>query len=511
MTPEPARRAAALAVAMLFAAAAAGQDPPAPAPVGPFPADGTELFRGLFVVEGIGAVGSAEAAEVADPRGLILVLNGRPMADLRFVDLAVRMVQTGGAVVVLAEEAADLSRFVPSTDTRLSVTGRKAYCGDPARCLDGNGWMPFPDPYIGKGGFGAEAALIDGLTRIATNVPSHLVVRRRLGPGDIRGLAIFPDPATRSGGPGGFPLARRSFEAAGGGGGMVDDDRLFAVAASGPRESNGKLLVLSDPSIFVNEMMARGATGAVDNLTFAVRVVRWLKTTDHGVRGRCLFVDHGAVLGSFAEAGFSPRPAPAPAPVPVLDPLSPKFQSALADAGDKAVERLENNGWFDKVLTGGAGDDRRFAGVLRALAGLAAAAGAWWVVTRVRAARLGDDTPAPPRGSGTTTAVGSLAQRQADLLKSGDVAGPVREVVAGLFAAQGLTGPASGPAPAIETSGPDADGLARRVRELWDRVLGPAGTPVTAARWKELEPMLDEVYRAADAGRWRVAPQGGSA
>ena len=517
MTHSPTRRAAAAAVAAaLFAAAAAGQEPAELPPIGPFPADGTELFRGLFVVEGVYPVKSVADAEAIDPRGLILVLNGKPLADHRLAVLADRLYQAGGAVLILAEEAANLSRFAPAANLEdLAVTGKKVYCTDPSRCLDGNGWLPYPEPYIGKGGITQEAALVDGLTRIATNVPSNLRLRRRfgVGPAEVRGLAIYPERTCRAGGPTGPDLERRLLSDQGGGpgsgppSGVSEDDRLFAAAASGPRESNGKFLVVADPSVFVNEMLTLGAAGGVDNLTFALRVVRWLKTTDGGVRGRCLFVDNGAVLGSFAEAGFSPRPIPPPPPVPVLDPLSPKFQAALADAGDRAAARVADTGWFNKLL-GAGGDDKRFAGTLRATIGLLAAGGLWLVAVRARAARHAADTPPPASGSGTATAVGSLAKRQADLLKAGDVAGPVREVVAGLFMTQGMT---AGSVPRIEATGPDADGLARRVRAVWDMVLGPAAVPITPGRWKELEPMLDEVYRAADAGRWRVVPDGGAA
>ena len=48
------------------------------------------------------------------------------------------------------------------------------------------------------------------------------------------------------------------------------------------------------------------------------------------------------------------------------------------------------------------------------------------------------------------------------------------------------------------------------LRILWEVAYGADPKPIPYSRWKELEPMIDVVRRAADEGRWQFAAPGGA-
>jgi hypothetical protein len=299
---------------------------------------------------------------------------------------------------------------------------------------------------------------------------------------------------------------------------VYTDQLLFAVgAASGNPNAPYRCLVLADPGVFSNDMLALGAadgSDGTDNLMFARRVVRWLRNPIPDRRTKCLFVEKGVVQGSFADAGFSAKVAPPPPPIPSLEPLNPKFQAALTDAGNRAVAKIEDEDRLNRPFAAPPDRGFGFGNTLRGIASLLAAAGVGWLIHRAMVARHTPEVALPPRGGSVSgmPAVGPFARRQAELIRAGHLTEPVREYVLNLFVSRGAApGAAGGAAPVVEVAPGDIEDLARKVSAVWDGVLGPAARPVTPAAWKELEPMIDEVRQAADAGRWRVAPEGGPA
>ena len=493
MTRALAQHRAAVGAVVVAALLAAGPAPPHPSESLPrrLPADGTEVFRELFAVEGVTPVPSFDAAD--DLRSLILVLFGRPTADARAGELSAAVLAAGGAVLILAEQPSDLGPFFPAAEpTGLTVTGERVYCPNTDNCLDGDRWFPLVrtldlDKTAGPSPFARPI-------RVATNVPS--VLRLTRSSRYAAELAYFPQDCQFVGRRGRHLVASEEGGAR----------RPFAVGGAGRDDDPFRCLVLSDPSVFINDMVVRGAVvpaGGADepeNLRFAVEIVRWLRGPEK--RARCLFVEAGHARPSFSDAGLTYRPGPPPLPpVPPFDPLDPRLQAALTDAADRALARAEDANRFNAAITGDPRNDGRFGSVLRTLAGVVAVGGVGWLLVRVRAAR----TPAAVAAVRAEAAAG----RPADLIRSGQLTEPVREFVVEMFVGRGMaTGAASGPAPKVEATGAGATALARRVRAVWDQVVGPAATPVTTARWKELQPMIDEAWRAAEAGRWNVRPGG---
>ena len=100
----------------------------------------------------------------------------------------------------------------------------------------------------------------------------------------------------------------------------------------------------------------------------------------------------------------------------------------------------------------------------------------------------------------------------AAVLRANDLYEPLREHLRNLFARWGR--PGGGPdLPPVESAGGPADRrlLLAKLRKLWEIAHGEVPVAIPFVRWKELEPMIESVSAAADAGRWRFAGAGGAA
>ncbi|MGL6097690.1 MAG: hypothetical protein ACRC7O_18060, partial [Fimbriiglobus sp.] len=470
-------------------------------------AGGTDVFRALFGVERLEPVRSAAGMDVEDLGRLIVVFLGPPRRSEAVPDpagLSVDVLFAGGSVLIATDEPADLSAFFPGNPP-IAVTGQLVTCTDPAdgsKCFRNDPLQPFAVPSPVGPELIAGWEVFGGLRRVATNGPSSLIATGD-SPYISQVFARFPLPGKVGG-----PAGRR----------LVKDDDLLAVGGAADITSGLSLfrsLVVADPGVFINQSLAAGTdpqTGT-DNLAFALRTVRWLRGPEPERRTHCLFVDHGMVRETFDDLGLSRMSSPLPPMPPLPSPLDPKVQAFLTDSANGALARIEDSNWANRMLAGEPGDDRKFGKVLKFLAWLAAVAAAVWLLSRSRTTRHAPDLPPPPRelGAGADIPVGSVAYRRAELVRTGHLTEPVRDYVRTLFAGCGLATVAVGDAvPPFEATGPAAGDLRRDVRTVWAAVFGPAAPPITAVSWKELEPMVDAIRRAAAAGRLRF-PAGGSA
>src|SRR5205807_757161 len=111
----------------------------------------------------------------------------------------------------------------------------------------------------------------EALAHVATNRPSHLIRPAPGLPGMLPFLARFPEECIiEEFGPRQPP-----------------QELWFAAGGEfGERGRKGRLLVLADHSVFINDMLGRADN---DNFTFALLCLEWL--TDGGRRDRVLFVE----------------------------------------------------------------------------------------------------------------------------------------------------------------------------------------------------------------------------
>jgi hypothetical protein len=117
--------------------------------------------------------------------------------------------------------------------------------------------------------------------------------------------------------------------------------------------------------------------------------------------------------------------------------------------------------------------------------------------------------PAMPRDVGRaapTSVAGSLTRRREEILQSGNYTELVREYLQEMFVNHGLD-PAmrndpSQTLPKVTVTGREAKTIRSSLCILWEVAFDPQTKPISYSRWKELEPMLDAVQRAAEDGRW---------
>jgi hypothetical protein len=251
--------------------------------------------------------------------------------------------------------------------------------------------------------------------------------------------------------------------------------------------------------------------GPNQNFEFARRVVQWLRGPNE--RSLCLFIEAGVQQTQFDAVKYAryqtPRLPPMSVP-PLPSPFDPKLQRGLNDFADRQLAELEDRDIPNRAL---GGDRRRFRETIQALAVAGAVLALTYLLRRIWRARHEPDL-APPPGETSLVPPGSLARRREELLQLGDYTALVRDYLRELFAVRGLPPqptPAPRKPPPVSVRGPDAKLLRYHLRILWDVAQGRDDRAIDYSRWKELEPMIDALRRAADENRWRFVDPGETA
>lgn len=481
------------------------------------PNQGTELIRGLLHFHKVTPL-SFQALPSEDPQDVIVIVHGLPrLSDPRAKPAweATRSVlRGGGAVLILAEEQADLAKYFPHP-TGLVVTGERVYDPNPesnyrkiAECPIVVAQKPSElDMLLMKLNQPVDASwtLFAG-QRVATNLPGALRVTQS-SKYCRNVLARFPKGCTidHEDGP------------------SLAADRLFAVAGTGDgSDIPFRSLIIADPSILSNQMMVAGGEAggdpAASNLAFANTLVPWLQGPSK--RSKCLFVEAGREQLKFDDVLYENLeipPIPPDLPIPPLpSPFDPGLQQKLTDGANKAIADLEDRDVINRALVGSPGDDRRFSNTMRVLAVIAAVVTFVLLFRLTRSRRHEPNLSAVPKDTGRIVgsgAAGSVARRKEEILQAGNYAPIVREYLHDLFVDRGWdpASPVSKTPPTITFKGSEDRAIREKVRILWGVVFEPADRAITYTRWKELEPMIDVVQQAAAEDRWRFAPSGGIA
>lgn len=436
-----------LALLALTAAPAAAQ------PV--YPPGGSELFRGV-----LHRLGYTPAGPGTPPR--VVIVLGDPGVRASWLPTTCQTtLADGGAVLVAASQCDRLGMLLP---------------GQPPVFLPGLSLDPGQVRVIGRTTPESVAVLQPG----------------RVGPGDD--LPVLPADVVA-----GTPAYRLGLNTTRG----PWADGVFATYGRGQPfgaavAGRNRAAVLAGESVLSNRLLAatfteRGDDADTGNLELAFNLARWLKPPGDGPTP-CLFVERGKVVDDFGDVFNTEVSLPAPATPPLSAFLTPEAQGKLADAVNETVDRVQANDRLNGRLTRGDRFRRSMVWLLGVLALLATVA----LVRRARAA-LRPPTPEP---AAPERAAGGFAQRREELLRGGDHTAAVREYLVELFRTRGL--------PLDEHRHPrrmprvQADPPTRRqLATLWEAAYGP--DPVTYTRWKELEPMVEAVRAAGDAGRWRFA------
>lgn len=258
-----------------FAPSLPAQAPPA---LGDF-AYQSHALRLLLFRMGLKPLASLTALEEESPADCIVLILGEPEGALPPEGLEA-FLERGGAVLVASDH--QLSRAPASRALReatgVTIDGRTfvhPFRDDDQRYKE-NEYFPFLQPAEG-----VTPNLFVGVRsgsstpqRVATNAPSCLVLRGPLPPG-IEPLAYLPGwcALERDNPEEGYKFAR--------------DPLPFAV---GGERGAGRILVLADHSIFINQLMIPQELG---NLAFADNCIKWLRGEKGKLRQKVLFVEDG--------------------------------------------------------------------------------------------------------------------------------------------------------------------------------------------------------------------------
>jgi hypothetical protein len=459
----------ALALALVSAEPAGAQTVPAGTPPPrPAPGQGMHAFRRLLHDFRPGAplqpLQSKDQLAEEDPAGTLIIVLGE-LETLDQIPLRGGLrefLERGGAVLAATDRATFggwervLGAGVTGDEVKVPAEHEVAYRGTMQDCPIVRGF-PTADPPVFQG----------ALLKVATNRPSCL--KRRSGA--LKPLAYFPLDAWAENAQG---RQRR--------------DAVLPFAVGGDL-GNGRVLLLADHSVVINDMMLQIDN---DNLLFAYNCIKWL--TDSGKRDRVLFVEDGEVRTSF---DVPLRQVPGPA-LPSVEALVPVANQLVSDLEDEDV--------FRKWIADEVPPWRTWQTVLL---GLTAGVLFLGLMRLVRARnRVEAGAPLFERTLGRLAPASALmAERHQAMLHSGNLWEAARDLARQCL--EGV-GPAEGApaatAPRISTKGPwwRTRSLRRQALHLWRLAYGDAPVRVSPVQFARLGEEAETIRAALANGTLRI-------
>jgi hypothetical protein len=472
-------------------------------PAPELPPWGTEVFRGLLGFSGCtpyhGFLRNQPLANSAY-RGIIVVVSGKirddePEREREVAEYVRRCVENGGSVLVAVRDPYDLSRLLPVPVEYAVTTPGLRFFGE-GNTPDSLPEDQRPDcPIVSAKPFGLDALIrpdqsseknpFKGFPRIATYRPACLEPTVD-SPRHSVPLAWLP------------PDCRVEMRR----GRRMPRNAPFAIGSDtgGGGAGSGKLIVMADERVLSNQMIALPGT---DNLPFALKLIALLKGPEDRERNKVIFVENGRYKDSFDDVKFNVNQTP---PLPIPPPqMIDQLGTQLADAMVDQVDRTDAiNGLLSKNQVFYA---RMIAVLIVILTGLALLI----LAARSVTARHKPDRATLPVAplARVRPAKGLVGQMRQEVIVAGDFGPLVRDYCRELFAACGLPPGSHDRLPPVSYKGrvENTPALLADLTKLWATTYGPQ-TSMTLATWKDLEPMLQRVWRAAEAGRWSFAPAG---
>ncbi len=441
--------------------------------------EGTEAFRRLLFDEQLTALDDWSDLEEKPETKILIVLGDLDVLPKGLIEFA----RKGGAVLIASDRRP--SRVGVGDSLRemagVSIRPHTLNCYAPIKCYRGLQHCPLVYQTVGA----LPALFNDPKTgqplSVATNVPSFLTVERRGSP--VRPIATLPLECT-------FETPK--------GLSRLWGVPLFAVAGD---VGEGRVLVLADHSIFINEMMLPQDNGNVD---FASNAIAWLRGDDANRRTQVLFVEEGKIQTNF-EIPLKSINIP---PEEIARLLFEKRNEILVTANNVLV-RLEDQGSFDNGvmnLFDRAGFPPARLGRY-AFVALTIALGLYALYRVGIRSGFRHDLSAPmlPIVLDRNLPVAALAeQRHLTMLARGNLSEPATHLARQWFARLGVEA-FDGQMPTLDARGGwwRRRRLAARLGEAWRVASGHAGR-VTPQRLRVIERDLSELRAAHERGEWRL-------
>jgi hypothetical protein len=280
-------------------------------------AQGTHFFRRILFEKNLRPLESlTDLWEEPDTK--LLIVLGETETLRRSLHALDAFVQRGGALLIATDTDCGfpVSRFgVEVRGSRLHVSAESKFAYKQSQeCIFIQRYKQASDKEVPL----FENLSLEGdLSRVATNRPGFLVRDRR---SPLSVLATFP--------PGCVTLDGRILQPR-----LDAQGANFPFAMGGTCGQGGRVLILSDHSVFINEMMWQPD---IENFDFACNCIDWL--TNGGQRKEVLFFEEGQVQKSF-EVSLKNVP---PVGLPPLE--------ALVETADKGLGELERDNAFNRLI-----------------------------------------------------------------------------------------------------------------------------------------------------------------
>jgi hypothetical protein len=409
----------------------------------------------------------AASSSSPHPSGMLLIVLGEPgyLEELGSEQLK-RFVQRGGALLVATDQ---------KTGEALQEAFRVRITGDFLEVLEKSpfAYRGLPEFPIVRDFDDDKHPIFRAITNVATMRPSDLV----LAPGSpLQSLARFPADAHWELEVRPSPDVRYRFAA---GQKISRSDRRPGI--------DGKVLVLSDHSVFINDMILRLDN---DNLLFAYNCMDWL--TDSGKRNHVLFVEDREFVTDF---NVSLKEAPS-------IPLPP--EGVLVEKGEQLLAGVEESDVPERVVRQFMPEGLKPSTLLLLLAPLLVILGLW----RLSKARYRIERQEPLLAAclAAPGAAGTLIRRRNDyLLRSNNYWETAHQLARQCFEALPII-PAHGARPQIKVQGGwwRRRTMTRQVQRLWHLADGTVPELITAQQFRRFEGELQQLRTALENGTIQV-------
>ena len=461
-------------------------------------ANGTDLFRGLLHFNKITPLREGMVTRPAGAARMVLIIYGLPQTNEQLAEIS-RYSNSALTIIAVSEEC-NLTRLAPNVRHEYGVATPGLTCTQKyltPESLHATQWRDCPFVKSTPIDF-AGIVPIDttpewnpfrGFGRIATRHPASLRKLNQNPSISSVALAYFMPNSC---------LDRN--------GKTLPPGQPFAIGTQNRTHNYQSAIVLANEDILSNQMIALSDT---DNLPFAMKLI---KSFEHFLaeppgETYCAFFENGERKTRFDDVTFSVKPSsempPLPFPPPqLIDKLGTQVADGMADQLDRSDAA---NSLFNK-------NQRYYAYLLRLLVLILAGMAILFFARRAFVNRYRNERTAMPIAplARVKPAKGLVGQMRQDILIGGDYGPVIREYLRELFSATGLRAGSGEMAhaglPAVHYDGraENKPALLADLTKLWTTAYGPTGR-IPLSAWKELEPMMLRVWRAAEAGRWRFA------
>lgn len=462
--------------------------------------EGTQVLRRILHDDQFTALESLDDLKTEPSKTLLIVLGDLDILG-RLPGGLEEFLASGGAALLASDRAITDrdARAVLRRTTGASISADSIVVDRDG--FQGHQFCPFLVRWPGSQPNLFQDATGNAVKPIATNVPAMLTIHN-----SVRGinlLAVLPNGSR-------LESRIRSMP--------IDGWPSFAI---GGQSGTGRLLLLADHSVFINEMMMPQETG---NVEFAANCIRYLQAGEawqagrvnapvalepKAKRDRVLFLEEGKILTQLSIPLKSPRLTPEE----MLSLLYARRNNLLIETESwLAKQEDDDNAIQRKLMNFMEQSEKDWTRILYGIVITATLAALLFVAYRLGVGdRYGTDRVSPPlvTVASKSLPLGPLAeQRVAALLLAHDVREPLMNLARRWFADLGIAPPrsSSSPCPSIHAVGWwSGHRLRWRLRRVWRLAAAAWPGPIAPHMLEYWQREMDDLRTATNRNQWHTS------